>query len=216
LVLVVFTRLSVLAAVSMTLCAQVALAQIVRRPPAAKRINWAGVSVAFTQGYSIADGTTAANWDFGSGIEYAARLEHPLQSGVSVGLQGAFAMMPLTYSSAACGSCDARANVRQLTGILHYGQGYTFHPVYELAAGVVAYSNFQRTGDTQTRLGSASADYDFKFSLGYGLGFGLSPGSAIEFVQELGTVVHQRDGLAGSSSNFPRVYTTRIAGKIAF
>jgi hypothetical protein len=211
-----FTRVSVVAAVSMMLCSQVAPAQIVRRPPVQKPVNWGGVSVAFTQGYSIADGTTAADWDFGSGIEYSARFEHPLQSGISVGLQGAFARMPLTYSSAACGSCDAKATVRQLTGILHYGQGYTFHPVYELAAGVVGYSNFQRTGDTQTRLGSTSADYDFKFSLGYGLGFGLSPSSAIEFVQEIGTVIHQRDGLAGSSSNFPRVYTTRIAGKIAF
>lgn len=210
------TRACMMAAAAMALCAQLAESQIVRRPPVRKPVNWGGVSVGFTQGYSIADGTTSADWDFGSGIEYAARFEHPTQSGISIGVQAAFARMPLTYSSAACGSCDARATVRQLVGVLHYGQGYTFHPVYELSIGAIEYSGFQRTDATQTSLGSTSADYDFKFALGYGLGFGLSPSAAIEFVQELGTIIHQKDGLAGSASNYPRVYTTRIGAKIAF
>lgn len=190
-------------------------AQIVRRPAITARQNWGGVSIGIAQGYRLTDGTTGATWDFGSGLEYAARFEHPTASGISVGLQGAYARPSLTYSGPAC-NCDATARVTQLAGLLHYGQGYTFHPVYELAAGAIGYSGFRQSDDAGTPLGATGTDYDFKFSLGYGLGFGLSPNAAIEVVQEFGMVLHQKDGLAGSSSNYPRVYVTRLGGKIAF
>lgn len=202
--------------VAATLCTTAANAQIVRRPEVQRLPNWGGVSLGIAQGYSLADGATSATWSFGSGIEYAARFEHPTRGGIDVGVQGSYAKRSLTYSSATCGSCDADATVRQLMGILHYGRGYTFHPVYELSAGAIGYSNFRRRDDPATALGPGTTDYDFKFSLGYGLGFPISPSAAIEVVQELGTILHQKTGLAGSASNYPRVYVTRIGGKIAF
>jgi hypothetical protein len=189
-------------------------AQIVRRPEIRRVPNWGGASVGLTQGYSIRDGSTGSTWAFGSGLEYAARFEHPTRSGIAVGLQASFASMPLSYGSSTFNG-DATARVTQFMGILHYGGGYTFHPVYELAAGVVGFSNFRSNGTTPTPL-SSSTDYDPKISIGYGFGFGISSTFKIELVQELGTIIHQRDGLSGSSSSFPRVYVTRIGGKVAF
>jgi hypothetical protein len=211
-----FTSRIIMAAVTaVSLRADAVDAQIMRRPVVRHEPSWGGVSIGIAQGYTISDGATSATWSFGSGIEYAGRFERPTRSGIDVGIQGGYARRSLTYSGAECGSCDATALVTQLLGVLHYGQGYTFHPVYELAVGATGYSGFRRTTD-QVRLGSTETDYDFKFSLGYGLGFGLSPRAAIEVVQEIGTVLHQKTGLAGSASNYPRVYVTRLGGKIAF
>ena len=187
--------------------------QIMRRPTAARVPSWAGVSVGFAQGYSVQDGSTSSDWDFGSGLEYAARLERPLASGISVGIQGVYAKMPLTYSSPTL-SEDATARVTQVMGVLHYGRGYSFHPIYELAVGMIGFSDF-RTEAGDTRL-SNSTDWDPKFSIAYGFGFGLSSRASVEILQEFGTALHQRDGLAGSSSSFPRIYVTRLGGKLAF
>jgi hypothetical protein len=196
--------------------AQVAGAQIMRRPVTPKPVNWVGVNLGIVQGYTITDGSTNATWSFGSGIEYGVRLEHSLPSGISIGAQAAFSDASLGYSSASCANCDAKANVRQLVGLLHFGRGYSFHPVYELAAGAIGYSNFSRADDGAIKLGTNKTDYDFKLSLGYGLGFGVTPSTSIEIIQEFGTVLHQRDGLSGSSSSFPRVYVTRLGGKATF
>jgi hypothetical protein len=45
---------------------------------------------------------------------------------------------------------------------------------------------------------------------------GIDVASPLEIVQELGTVLHQRTGLSASQSNYPRIYVTRLGGKIAF
>lgn len=189
-------------------------AQIVRRPEVRRVPNWGGASVGLTQGYGIRDGSTGSTWAFGSGLEYAARFEHPTRSGIAVGLQASFASMPLSYESSTFNG-DATARVTQFVGVLHYGGGYTFHPVYELTAGVIGFSNFRSSGGAPTQL-SNSTDYDPKISIGYGFGFGISSNFKIELLQELGTIIHQRDGLSGSSSSFPRIYVTRIGGKVAF
>jgi hypothetical protein len=195
---------------------QVAGAQIMRRPVTPKAVNSVGVNVGIVQGYTINDGSTNAMWSFGSGLEYGVRVEHSLPNGISIGAQGAFSDASLSYTSPTCSNCDAKANVRQLVGLLHFGRGYSFHPVYELAAGAIGYSNFSRADDGAIKLGSSKTDYDFKVSLGYGLGFGITPSTSIEIIQEFGTVLHQRDGLSGSSSSFPRVYVTRLGGKATF
>jgi hypothetical protein len=203
-----------LAGVSLVLATQ-SSAQIIRRPVARRTPNWVGVSVGITQGFTVLDGSTGSTWDFGSGLEYAARIEHPTGSGqLAVGLQASFARLPIGYSSSTF-SGDAKADVTQLVGLVQYGGGYGFHPVYELSAGVIGFSDFRSTGAQPTKL-STSTDYDAKFSLGYGFGFGLSPTTSLDVVQELGTILHQRTGLSASQSNYPRIYVTRIGGKIAF
>jgi hypothetical protein len=190
-------------------------AQIMRRPPQRRTANWIGASIGITQGFGVLDGSTGATWDFGSGLDYAVRIERPTGSGgLAVGLQASFARLPLTYSSSTF-SGDAKADISQLMGVVRYGGGYGFHGLYELQAGVIGFSDFRSESMPTVNLSSGS-DYDPKLSLGYGFGFGLSSTSAIEIVQELGIILHQREGLSGSQSNYPRVYVTRIGGKIAF
>jgi hypothetical protein len=191
-------------------------AQIMRRPVSRPVVNWGGASIGLVQGFSVADGTTGSRWDFGSGLEYAARFEHPFQRGaLAFGVQAGYARLPVGYSSASY-SGDARATVTELMGVLRYGAGYSFHPVYELQVGATGFSDFRSTGTTPEVKISTSTDYDPKVSIGYGFGFGLSSKAAIEIVQELGTILHQRDGLTASQSNYPRITVTRLGGKIAF
>ena len=190
-------------------------AQIIPRPAARHVPNWLGASVGITQGFTILDGSTASTWDFGSGLDYAVRIEHPTSGGqLALGLQASFARLPVGYSSSSF-SGDAKADVSQLMALVRYGGGYGFHPVYELQAGVIGFSDVRSTGMPQVNI-STSADYDPKLSLGYGFGFGLSPTTAVEIVQEFGTVLHQRDGLAASQSSYPKIYVTRIGGKLSF
>ena len=201
--------------VAMTLFAVTAHAQIVRRPVAPRVPNWAGASVGITQGFTVLDGSTGSTWEFGSGLAFAGRFERPTGSGaLAFGAQASFARLPLAYSSSTISS-DAKADIMELTALLRYGGGYGFHPVYELAGGLMRFSNFESTGPSSVSI-SSSSDYDPKFSLGYGFGFGLSPTAAIEVVQELGTILHQRTGLSASQSNYPRIYVTRLGGRIAF
>ena len=207
-VLVSATLLSILAA-------SAADAQVIGRRVTRTVQNWGGASIGLLQNFGIVDGSTGSTWDFGSGLEYAARFEHPTSSGeLAFGLQASFARLPLTYSSSTFNG-EAKASVKQLVGLIRYGAGYSFHPIYELSAGVIGFSGFRSTGTTEMSL-SNSTDYDPKISIGYGFGFGLSPSASIDIVQELGTILHQRDGLAASQSNYPRIFVTRLGGKIAF
>ena len=197
------------------LVAAAAQAQIIPRPAERHAPNWLAAGIGITQGFGIVDGSTGSTWNFGSGLDYAVRLEHPISSGeFAIGLQASFARLPLTYSSATS-TGDARGDVSQLMAVLRYGSGYGFHPVYELQGGVIGFSDFRSTAMPPATFSSGS-DYDPKLALGYGFGFGLSPTAAVEIVQELGTVLHQRDGLSGSQSNYPRIYVTRIGGRISF
>jgi hypothetical protein len=209
------TKQVVLGAFTAMVTSAVAGAQIMRRPVERPVINWVGASIGLVQGFGVADGTTGSAWNFGSGLEYAARVEHPSQSGsLAVGLQAAYARLPLSYSSSSF-SGDAKATVTELTGVLRYGAGYSFHPVYEVQVGAIGFSDFRSTGATPTAKLSTSTDYDPKVALGYGFGFGVSPKTSIEIVQEVGWIFHQRTGLAGSSS-YPRMTVTRLGGRFAF
>jgi hypothetical protein len=206
-------RVVLAAAAASLVAAAIAEAQIIRRPVPRPVRNWGGASLGLLQNFSIVDGSTGSTWEFGSGLEYAARFERPISSGeLAVGLQATYARLPLVYSSSIF-SGEAKADVTQLMAVLRYGGGYSFHPVYELAVGAIGFSDFESESGQKI---SSSTDYDPKISIGYGFGFGISPRASIDIVQELGTVLHQRDGLAASESNYPRIFVTRLGGKIAF
>ena len=196
--------------------------QLRPRPIAATLPNWFGGGVSVFQQYSLRDGVTNATWQFDAGLGYTASFEHPTQSGLTIGLQGTYATPGVLYSGGAstdavscAGGCDATARVTQIMGLVHSGNSYSFHPVYQLTAGATGFSNFrQRT--TNAAIGPTAPDYDFSFAVAYGLGFGLSSNAAVEVVQEIGTVLHQRTGLAAGSGNYPRMGVTRLTAKFAF
>ena len=191
-------------------------AQVIRRgqfgapPPAA----WVTGGIAQTGSWSVTDGSTGSRWEFGSGTQYHAGLEKA-NGGVSFGLRGTRALLPLRYTRTDAGgtsvATDADANVSQLLATVHVSSGRGFHSVLELDAGATIYSGFTARG-TGTTL-APSSDTDFTFAFGYGFGYGFSNRFTIEVVQELGTVMHQRTGLGASDDANVRVHGTRLAGR---
>jgi hypothetical protein len=215
-------RLILLAAVGLVSQFRVADAQLRRRPVAKAPPNWIGGGIAVMQQFTLLDGTTSSEWRFDSGLGYTASFEHPTQAGLMVGVQGTYATPTMIYTqtgtpavpSGCIATCDGTGTITQIMGLIHSGNGYSFHPVYQLTVGATGFSNFRDRGGN--KMGPATTDYDFSFAVGYGLGFGLSGTVGIEVLQEIGTVLHQRDGLAAGSSNYPRMSATRLGGKIAF
>lgn len=191
-------------------------AQIIRRsslgeaPPAA----WASGGAGLVQGWTVRDGSTTSQWDFGDATMYQASLEKNF-SGLSAGLRGTTALVPLRYSGStttgAPVTTDADANVSQLLAVVHVAGARGFHSVLELDAGATMYSNF-RARTTGDRLVPAS-DVDFTFTFGYGFGYGFSNRFQVEVVQDLTTVLHQRTGLDASAATSSRMNSTRIAGR---
>lgn len=197
--------------------------QIMRRPVARQQPNWVGGGVAVFQQFTLRDGLTNADWRFDSGLGYTASFEHPTQSGIMIGVQGTYATPGMVYTSVGSGGavncqsgCNATGTVMQIMGLAHSSNAYSFHPVYQLTVGATSFSNF-RERTSSAKIGPTTPDYDFSFAIGYGVGFGLSSNAGIEVVQEIGTVLHQRTGLApGTSGNYPRMGVTRLGAKLAF
>jgi hypothetical protein len=142
-----------------------------------------------------------------------ASLERTLSGGATLGLQGTHARVPLRYGTLAGGSVvsytDADANVSQLFAKLHVSSGREFHSVLELGAGATRYSNFRERG-TGAALRPSAADTDFTFAFGYGFGYNFSPTFAIDVVQDLTTVLHQKTGLSAGDNSSARINGTRF------
>jgi opacity protein-like surface antigen len=193
-------------------------AQIIRRPPGIQLKEpsvWVSLGVGLTQGWSVADGATNTQWDFGDATQFAAAIEKSFSSGVTIGARGTTSRVPLRYSgtlpSGTTGAVDADANVSQLLAGLHLASGREFHTVLEVGVGATLYSNFrERSNDTKL---APSSDTDFTFAFGYGLGYAFSPSFSLDVVQDLTTVVHQRTGLSAGSSSTSRINTTRLLAR---
>jgi hypothetical protein len=188
-------------------------AQIIRgggmRPqePAA----WASFSSALTQQWSVRDGATDSQWDFGDATQYGVSLEKSLSGGASVGVRGTTARVPLRYSDASI-QTDADGNVSQLFATLHIASGREFHSILELNLGATMYSNFRARG-TGDKVGPMSPDTDFSFGFGYGLGYSFSPRFAIDVVQDVTTALHQKTGLGAGDNSSVRINSTRLVAR---
>lgn len=212
-------RRLLLAIIPAVLAAPDSGAQIIRRgslgapPPAA----WVSAGIAQTGGWRVSDGTTGSEWDFGSATQYHVSLEKA-NGGVSFGLRGTRALVPLRYTQYATGidmnaiTTDADANVSQVLANVHVASGRGFHSVLELDAGATIYSDFRARGSGD-KLAPAS-DTDFSFAFGYGFGYGFSNRFGVEVVQERGVHLHQRTGLSANQDTNVPVNSTRIVGRL--
>ncbi len=187
-------------------------AQIIRpgmrfREPGA----WASFGAALQNTFDVRDGTTNSVWQFGDATQYAASIEKAISSGVSFGVRGTHARVPLFYSGAT--ATEADANVSQVMGVLHVASGREFHSVLELSVGAMIFSNF-RSRTTDQRLEPTSPDSDFTFAYGYGFGYNFSPTFAIDIiVQDVSTALHQKTGLSAGAGSSNRVQSTRLVAR---
>jgi hypothetical protein len=171
---------------------------------------WVSFGAALMNGFDVHDGTTNSLWQFGDATQYALSLEKPVGSGgVTLGVRGTHARVPLRYSGTTI--TDADANVSQVMAVLHVASGREFHSVLELSAGATIFSNF-RSRTTDARL-APSSDTDFAFGFAYGFGYNFSPSFAIDVVQDQSTSLHQKTGLAASESSSARFTSTRIIAR---
>jgi hypothetical protein len=173
---------------------------------------WVSFGAALTNTFDVHDGTTNSVWSFGDATQYAVSLEKPISgSGVTFGLRGTHARVPLFYSGNT--NTDADANVSQVMAVLHVASGQGFHSVLELSAGATIFSNF-RSRTTDARLEPTSPDADFAFAFGYGFGYNFSPTFAIDFVQDQSTSMHQKTGLSASEGSSNRFTSTRLVVRL--
>jgi hypothetical protein len=187
-------------------------AQIVR--PGGMRFQepqaWVSAGVTLMQPFYVRDGSTGTEWQFSDATQYVASLEKTLSGGATLGLQGTHARVPLRYAFIGGGSpTDADANVSQLFAKLHVSSGREFHSVLELGAGATMYYDFRERG-TGARLQPTNMDTDFTFAFGYGFGYNFSPSFAIDVVQDLTTVLHQKTGLRAGDNSSVRINGTRF------
>ena len=172
---------------------------------------WVSFGAALANTFDVRDGTTNSVWQFGDATQYAVSIEKPISgSGVTFGVRGTYARVPLFYSGSTF--TDADANVSQVMAVVHAANGRQFHSVLELSAGATIYSNF-RSRSTDARLEPTSPDADFAFAFGYGFGYNFSPTFAIDVIQDQSTSLHQKAGLAASESSSNRFTSTRIVAR---
>lgn len=190
--------------------AQIARQQYQLGTPAA----WLSAGAGSQDAWSVTDGKTASQWQFGSSTQYAASLEKSVSNGVSLGVRGTTASVPMTYSGLT-GTTDADANVSQVFATLHAASGGQFHTVLEFSAGTTIYSNFKARG-SGTKLGPDAPDSDFTYAFGYGAGFSISRSFVLDVVRESTTAIHQDTGLVAGTDNKSRWSTTRVVARIGF
>jgi hypothetical protein len=175
---------------------------------------WVSLGAGLQNTFDVRDGTTGTVWQFGEATQYVASLEKNLTTGVSMGVRGSHARVPLLYSSTILGvpPTDADANVSQIMGTVHVASGRGFHSVLELSVGATIFSNFRARG-TDQRLEPLSPDTDFAFAFGYGFGYNFSPTFTIDAVQDQSTSLHQKTGLSANEATSNRFSTTRLVAR---
>jgi hypothetical protein len=171
---------------------------------------WISFGAALASEFDVHDGATNSVWAFGDATQYAVSVEKPISgSGVTLGVRGTYARVPLLYSGSVL--TDADANVSQAMAVLHVASGREFHSVLELSAGATIYSNFRsRTSDARL---APSSDTDVAFAFGYGFGYNFTPTFAIDVVQDQSTSLHQKTGLSASESSSSRFTSTRLIAR---
>lgn len=197
-----------LAAIAPSLGAQVIRVPARSNQPAA----WISLNAGYLDMNAVNDGGTATVWDFGTGLQYRASLEQAMQNNGALGLTATYARLPMLHrgdEACASASCDAQGDIWQLLATFRMGGGQGFHQVIDLSLGVTSFRNFT-LDETGAAVAPLDGDNDFTLSVGYGFGYGFSPRTQIMLVQDFTTMMHQRDGLSGNSSNFVQQRTTRL------
>jgi opacity protein-like surface antigen len=167
---------------------------------------WTSLFAGYMQHQRLCDPDSSSCWNFGSGLQWRGTLEFPVGNGVTLGVVGTRARLPLIHESA-LGNVDADANVNQVLGQLRIGGGSGIHQVIDVTAGMSMFSNFQRESDGEA-LGSGGTKKNWTFALAYGFALPFRPRAQLILLQEYGLVIGKR--MAGQSSNTAQQQTTRL------
>ena len=186
-------------------------AQIMRRGLSAQPTAVFSFGMARLSPFTVHDGKTSSTWQFGDATQITGSFEHVISPGISLGLSGSTARVPLTVSST-FGSGDADAQVSQAFATLYATGGNTLHTVLEGDIGATIYSGFTpRAGSAAVVPTGTSAD--FAYAIGYGFGYSFSPRFAIDFVQTIGTSMHSKEGLSAGTDSGSGLRSSRLVAR---
>ncbi len=182
--------------------------------------TWVSAMYGWQEGWTVMDGRTNSRWDLGDTQQYGASIERAVMSGVTLGVRATTAAPEVRYEAfdlpstagVAATIFPGETRVTQAFGIVHVSTGRQLRSVFELGLGATIYSpiRHQATGET---LGDTRTDSDFAFSFTYGLGYSLSRNFHVDVVQDLGTSLHQKNGLAAGEDRSARIRTTRLVAR---
>ena len=182
--------------------------------------TWVSATFGWQEGWTVFDGRTDSRWDIGDAQQYGGSIERAVTSGVTLGVRASTSTPEVRYEAfglpATAGVSapisPGETRVTQALGVVHVSTGRQLRSVFELGVGTTIYSpiRHQATGET---LGDTRTDTDFAFSFTYGLGYSLSRSFHVDVVQDLGTSLHQKTGLAAGEDRSARIRSTRLVAR---
>ena len=216
-------KLRVVRALSTALLLLIAIpadAQFGAPPRSSSSRIWLSAGSAWAQGGTLSDGKTQSTWNLG---QYSPlRFSFEFGSGRNtIGAVVTHAVIPMQYTGPACSRCDADIDALQMLGTLHIGNGSAgspLHQIIELSAGVTQWSKLTARngggGGAGGTIAKMSPDNDLTFQAGYGFGYNFGDAFAITLVQDVSTVIHQKDGLDNGQSRSITQRTTRLGARL--
>ena len=205
-------------AVGVILAAQAA-AQPRRQSQPTTRSWWAGAAIGLLPSFSVADGSTNSQWQFGSVTPLRLSLEKSMGGTTTLGLAVIGERVPLTYRgpfTSGCANCSAHATLRQALVILHSGAGADFFGLgrsFAIGVGATGFSSFKADDAGPAAIGPSCIDWDPTIFFGYGFALPLGERFELQLTPELQTLIHQRTGLTGGEDSFTRVYMITIGAR---
>ena len=178
--------------------------------------TWVTATVGWQEGWRVNDGRTSSRWDLGDTQLYGASIEHAVASGITLGVRATTSQPSVNYTSTTAPAVSqADTRITQALGVVHVTTGRQLRSVFELGLGATIYSDFRERG-TDLRLGPANTDSDFTFVFVYGLGYSFTRNFHVDVVQDLGTSLHQKTGLAAGEDTSARISSTRLVARYGF
>ena len=194
--------------------AQPAGAQVFGAPRSTGRSVWVSGGTGWAMGGDLTDGATQSSWTLGQYSPLRAAVEFE-RRGTAMGLALSHATVPMTYNGPGCTRCDADVDMLQMLGMFRVGggrPGQGFHQVLEFGGGVTQWSKLTARGPGS--IAPMIADNDLTFQIGYGFGVNLGDAFAVTLVQDVATVIHQKDGLSAGQNRSVTQRTTRLGARL--
>ena len=173
--------------------------------------TWISATYGWQEGWTVFDGESGSRWDLGDTQQFGGSIERAVTSGITLGLRAATSRPSVRYSGSVTGPNQADLRVTHALGVVHVTTGRQLRSVFELGAGATVYSNFK--APLSGGQGLPATDTDFAFVFVYGLGYSFSRNFQVDVVQDLGTSVHQKTGLAAGEDRSARIRSTRLVAR---
>lgn len=180
--------------------AQAAAAQYPGAPRASDQSWWLGVEGGNVRGATLSDGWSSATWQLEGYSPYRVTMDYGRRER-TLGLSLSQAVVPMTFTGAACTGCAAQ--VTALQGLARYRLLSPFfvrgiYTATELSAGITTWNGLKGRTSSLGAMGTAPKDLTY----GISLGLVMPLGERLELSGNYGTlqIRHAPKGKTGTQS----------------